>query len=123
VGDGRLAACPASPNCVSSEAERPSQRVEPLKLAVPAEQAWPAVRQAVASLPRTRLVTQDAHHLHAECSSAVFGFVDDLELVLRAEQGVVALRSASRVGYSDMGVNRRRVEKLREALRRQGIVR
>jgi uncharacterized protein (DUF1499 family) len=62
-------------------------------------------------------------YLHAECASAVFGFVDDLELQLRASEGRIAVRSASRLGRSDLGVNRRRVEALRSELARQGVVR
>jgi uncharacterized protein (DUF1499 family) len=52
----------------------------------------------------------------------VFGFVDDLELHLRAAEGVIAVRSASRLGYSDLGVNRRRIEDLRALLIKQGTV-
>jgi uncharacterized protein (DUF1499 family) len=69
------------------------------------------------------VVEETANYLHAECASALFGFVDDLELHLRESNNIVAIRSASRVGYSDLGVNRRRVEGLREALRARGIVR
>ena len=62
-------------------------------------------------------------YIHAECSSAVFGFVDDLELHLRAAQKLIAVRSASRLGHSDFGVNRKRVENLRTRLQKQGVVR
>ena len=118
-----LAACPSSPNCVSSDAGDPPHRVPALEIAAPAPEAWRAARLAVAGLPRTRIVTETADYLHAECASAIFGFVDDLELDLRPSEGLIAVRSASRVGRSDLGVNRRRVEDLRSALRRQGVVR
>jgi len=62
-------------------------------------------------------------YLHAECSSAFFGFVDDIELHLRSAQGVIAVRSAARLGHSDLGVNRKRVEKLRSLLTQQGVIR
>jgi uncharacterized protein (DUF1499 family) len=68
------------------------------------------------------VITESDNYLHAECESAVFGFVDDLELHLRSLEGVIAVRSASRLGYSDLGVNRRRVERLRAMLARQGVV-
>jgi uncharacterized protein (DUF1499 family) len=125
VSGGALAACPASPNCVSSDAgpTDSAHAVEAFALAVPAERAWPAVVEAVSALPRTTIVTKTADYLHAECRSALFRFVDDLELYLRPSQGTIAVRSASRIGYSDLGVNRRRVESLREALREQGVVR
>jgi uncharacterized protein (DUF1499 family) len=77
----------------------------------------------VAKLPRTRIVTDAEGYLHAECRSALLGFVDDLELHLRPADAQIAVRSASRLGYSDMGVNRRRVEALRAALAARGVIR
>jgi uncharacterized protein (DUF1499 family) len=68
-------------------------------------------------------VNETPGYLHAECRSALFGFVDDLELHLRVSEGVIAVRSASRLGYSDLGVNRRRVEILRTSLINRGMVR
>ena len=123
LDDSRLGPCPSSPNCVSSDAGDPGHRIPPFELAVPAPEAWNAARLAVARLPRTRVVAQTPDHLHAECSSALFGFVDDLELELRGAQGLIAVRSASRTGYGDLGVNRRRVERLRALLVEQGVVR
>jgi uncharacterized protein (DUF1499 family) len=108
---------------VSSDAGDGRHAIAPLVLAGPPDDAWRAVRAAVGALPRTRIVSETPASLHAECRSALFGFVDDLELELRAAEGVIAVRSASRVGYSDLGVNRRRVESLRAALREQGAVR
>ena len=69
-------------------------------------------------LPRTQIVRLDAGYLHAECRSALMGFVDDLELHLRAGDGTIAVRSASRLGWSDMGVNRQRVHELERAFER-----
>jgi len=77
----------------------------------------------VENWPRVKLVIQRDDYLHAECRSRVFGFVDDLELHLRAAENIIAVRSAARLGHSDFGVNRRRVEALRAALQAQGIVR
>jgi uncharacterized protein (DUF1499 family) len=123
VREGRLAPCAGSPNCVSSDAGDAQHGIAPLALAAPAADAWRAARDAVAALPRTAIVAESAGYLHAECRSALFRFVDDLELHLRDAEGVIAVRSASRVGYSDLGVNRRRVEALRSALRARGVVR
>ena len=79
------------------------------------------MRDAVAAMPRTRIVEERPGYLHAECTSRIFRFVDDLEL-LRSETGDrVDVRSASRVGYGDWGVNRARVESLREALVAAGV--
>ena len=122
VDNGRLAPCPASPNCVCSEACDQQHLAPPFRLKLPAAEAWEAVKQMVQQLPRTRIITQTDAYLHAECSSAVFGFVDDLELYLRPTDNIIAVRSASRLGYSDFGVNRKRVENLRARLRQQHII-
>ncbi len=123
IHGGELAPCPNSPNCVSSDASKPLHRVEPLSLKQSPEEAWSTVRAAVESIPRVSIITDTGDYLHAECSSALMGFVDDLELHLRGERGEIAVRSASRLGYGDLGVNRRRVEALRQDLQRQGVVR
>jgi uncharacterized protein (DUF1499 family) len=123
VSSSGMTPCPSSPNCVSSDAGDGDHQVSPLQLAVPATEAWLAARALVSKLPRTRIVSEKPDYLHAECRSALFGFVDDLELNLRPAEGIIAIRSASRIGYSDLGVNRRRVEALRSSLLSRGIIR
>jgi len=118
-----LAPCPRSPNCVSSDAKDKGHRVEPLELTAPPERAWKAARAAVAALARTKITAESDTALHAECKSLLLGFVDELDLRLRPAEGVIAIRSASRSGYSDMGVNRKRVEHLRSVLRKRGVAR
>lgn len=115
ASDGRLAPCPSSPNCVSSRSDDARHRVEPLSLAGNVDAAWLALKEQVAALPRTRIVEQSPLYVRAECRSALFGFVDDLELLLDREAARIQVRSASRTGYGDMGVNRRRIEELRRA--------
>jgi uncharacterized protein (DUF1499 family) len=122
VKNSRLAPCPSSPNCVSSDDGDAVHSISSLQLALPPGQTWPVVQATVAGLPRTKIITQTDDYLHAECSSAVFGFVDDLELHLRPVQNLIAVRSAARLGRSDLGVNRRRVENLRLLLRQRGVV-
>ena len=123
VKGSRLAACPSSPNCVSSDDADISHRIEAFRLAVPAADAWRTVRSTIASQPRTKIITETDDYFHAECSSWFFGFVDDLELHLRATQNIVGVRSAARLGHSDFGVNRKRVENLRVELIKQGVIR
>ena len=95
----------------------------PLELAAPPDEAWQRVREFVSELPRTRIVAETSDYIHAECRSLLLGFVDDLELHLRPAENIVAIRSASRLGYSDLGVNRRRVEHLRASLTSRGVLR
>lgn len=121
VSEGRLAPCPEAPRCVSSDATDDGQRVAPLQFTGPADDAWQAAVEAVRQLPRTTVITRTDDYLHAECRSAVFRFVDDLELLLRGDRGEIAIRSSARLGYYDFGVNRRRVESLRNTLRERGI--
>lgn len=123
VRAGRLSPCPCSPNCVSSDADDIDHNVPLFELARPGLDGWQAVKQAVLQLPRVTLVSETQDYLHAECRSGFFGFVDDLELYLRADQKTVAVRSAARLGYSDFGVNRKRVEVLRAALFERGAIR
>jgi len=123
VSDNRLAACPDSPNCVSSDAQDDKQRVLPFYLVSNTADKWADVIDAIGTIPRTTLITQTDRYLHVECKSLVFRFVDDLELLMNPESGEISVRSASRLGYSDMGVNRKRVEALRQILLEKGIVR
>ena len=119
-----LEACPSTPNCVSSASSEEASQIEPLRLAVAPDAAWQALRKAVSELPRTRVVTDQEGYLHAESRSALIGYVDDLELMLRADDGeIIDIRSASRVGRSDLGVNRQRVESLRQVLMNDGVIR
>jgi uncharacterized protein (DUF1499 family) len=115
--------CGERPNCVSSEARDEAHRVEAFPITASPEAAWAGVREVVAALPRTRIAAESPGYLRAECRSRLFRFVDDLELELLPGEQRIAVRSASRVGYSDLGVNRRRVEDLRSALRGRGLIR
>jgi uncharacterized protein (DUF1499 family) len=120
--NAQLKPCPSSPNCVSTDTTNTKQQLSPFKIKGSASVAWEELRQQVDLLPRTKIIAVTSEYLHAECRSALFGFVDDLEFLLRSEQGVIAVRSAARVGYSDFGVNKKRVETLRAALVSQGVI-
>jgi len=116
AGPGRLARSPKR-NVVGSLVDRPALRVSPLGFGGgkgEADRAWAAARAAVLELPKTRIVREAPGYLHAECASAIFGFVDDLELEFAPGGQAIHLRSASRVGRSDFGANRGRIERLRE---------
>jgi uncharacterized protein (DUF1499 family) len=122
VSDGRLATCPDKPNCVASDAEDETKRIEPFRFEGDQAAAWTALQNAVAGLDRTTVVTADDTYLHAEARSRIFGFVDDLEFHLRPEERLIALRSAARTGYSDFGVNAERLYTLRARLMEDGVL-
>jgi len=119
----RLATCPDTPNCVSSEAQDARHAVAPMQLAGNSEKAWAEIRAKVDALPRSRIVTATENYLHATLKSRLFGFIDDLELKLDPQTKMIGIRSASRTGAYDLGVNRRRVENLRQQLKAVALIR
>lgn len=122
VVDGRLTECPAWPRCVSSASVDPDRRVAAYAIAGNADHAWAEAREAVAQMPRTRIVTRAEGYLHAEVLSPWHVYTDDLELLLRREERQIAVRSSARIGYYDFEVNRDRVEALRAELVERGAV-
>ena len=116
VSNGQLAPCPESPNCVSSQSTNKKQRVEPIPFKGTSAEALAKLRNVIQSMKRAKIVKEEDDYLHAEFRSALFGFVDDVEFLLEEESRVIHVRSASRTGYSDFGVNRRRVETIRSKL-------
>ena len=113
VKDGRLAPCRRTPNCVSSHAD-PSDREHYI---APLAGTIAEVLKAVQSLPRTRVVQSNANYLYAEFRSKLLGYVDDVEFFFDGKETQV--RSASRLGRRDFGVNRARVEEIRRLIKRQ----
>ena len=109
----RLAPCPPSPNCVCSQDSDPAHAIACIAYTVPPMMARQLLLQVLAERPRTRIITAEERYIHAECRSAVFRFVDDVEFVLEAPRRCIACRSAARLGWYDFGVNRRRMEAVR----------
>ncbi len=116
VVEGRLSPCPASPNCVSTQAENARQPMAPIPWSGPPAAAIEVIANLVEAMPRARVVTKTDHYLHAEFTTLLFRFVDDVEFFVDETAGAIHYRSASRVGHSDLGVNRRRMERLARAL-------
>jgi uncharacterized protein (DUF1499 family) len=115
VHGGRLADCPDTPNCVCSQAGDELHGIEPLRYQGRADRAMARLREVLEDLPRTRVVEASDKYLHAECTSLLFRFVDDVEFLQDETAGVIHCRSASRAGRGDLGVNRRRIEAIRQA--------
>lgn len=109
----RLPPCPSTPNCVSTQAERARQRMEPIPYEGPLGVARGRMLRVLRSLPRTTLVEEGPALLRAECRSLVFRFVDDVEIRFDDAAKLIHFRSASRLGRSDFGVNRARMERVR----------
>lgn len=112
--DGNDMNCPDSPNCVSSLASDSAHFIAPLTFNDQPQAAMQRLKAALLSEKRVTIVKEQADYLHAEVRSFIFRFVDDVEFTLVPEQGPFQIRSSSRVGYSDFGVNRRRIERIRQ---------
>ena len=114
--DATLAPCPDKPNCVSSQADADGDHyVAPLEAGDSVLSSIRKVTRALDAMERVSWTQEGPNHIHAEFTSSLFGFVDDVDLMVE-DDGTVHVRSASRTGYWDMGVNRKRVEALREQL-------
>jgi uncharacterized protein (DUF1499 family) len=118
--DSRLAPCPRTPNCVSTQAPPGRQHMDPIPYTGSLADARERLLRVLRTRPRTRVVREDADFLHAECRSALFRFVDDVEFVLDDTAKEIRFRSASRLGRSDFGVNRKRMEEIRRAFLEAG---
>jgi uncharacterized protein (DUF1499 family) len=122
LDDGRLKPCPDAPHCVSSDETREGYAIAPLKAKGAAGAAWATLVADVAAMPGVRAEASTRGYLHLTVRTPTMGYVDDVEFVLRADRGEIAMRSCSRLGYYDFGVNRDRLEALRERLRAAGVV-
>lgn len=118
VKEGTLAACPSSPNCVSSQSpkEDAEHYIEPLTYSGSPDEAIAKLKSMITDMERTEMITSENRYLYSEFTSKLMGFVDDVEFYLDESAGVIHVRSASRLGQSDLGVNRKRVEEIRAKL-------
>jgi uncharacterized protein (DUF1499 family) len=116
VTEGHLAKCPTTANCVSSFSTDATHQVEPIRYSTSLGQAMADLKQAIQSLPNTEIIRESDNYLYAEFTSRILGFVDDVEFYFDSP-GLIQVRSASRLGESDFGVNRRRVSVIRVLMR------
>ncbi|HHJ38192.1 MAG TPA: DUF1499 domain-containing protein [Methylothermaceae bacterium] len=115
---GWLLPCPDSPNCVSSHAN-PNDKTHylpPIAFTDEPEKVWERLQKLLKSFPDATIVESKNNYLRAEFRSKLFGFVDDVEFLLDRDDKVIHFRSASRVGHSDLGANRKRIEMIRATL-------
>jgi uncharacterized protein (DUF1499 family) len=119
VREGRLAPPKRTPNNVHSQIDKavdPAHYIEALRYQGEPGSAWAKLLGVVNGLERVKVVSSGPNYLYAEFSSRLMGYVDDVEFYLDEQAGVIHVRSASRLGRSDLGVNRERVESVRALL-------
>ncbi|BAZ47995.1 hypothetical protein NIES4103_06000 [Nostoc sp. NIES-4103] len=117
INNGYLSVCPASNNCVVSQNADPKHAIDPIPYHVSRDAARETLLKVLTVVPRTEVIEQTDNYIHALSKSRIFKFIDDVEFYFPPDESVIHLRSASRVGESDLGVNRRRMEQIRLALR------
>ena len=116
VSNSKLTPCPKTPNCVSSQAQDKEHYIEPIKFEGTQQEAHDRLLQIIESEKRTKILTEQESYIRVEFTSALFRFVDDVEFYFpnqKTGETIIHVRSASRVGRSDLGVNRKRIERIR----------
>ena len=112
VKDNRLSPCPSSPNCVSSQSNDERHKIDPIRFNSTPAEAMNRLKRLIRGMERTKVIRETQDYLHVEFRT-LLGFVDDAEFYVEEGVKVIHLRSASRVGYWDLGVNRKRMESIR----------
>ena len=112
IQNGQLKQCPSTPNCVCSEDMADEAYIKPLSFRLPANEAWVSIKYVIKE-SGGRVIAEETDYLRAEYETTLFRFIDDVEFRLDRKHQQIQVRSASRVGQSDLGANRQRVEQLR----------
>lgn len=115
VKEGKLVSCPATPNCVVSQGGDEEHVIAPIAYESDRATARQNLIDILGIVPRTKIVTQSDDYILAESESRLMGFVDDTEFYFPKGDKVIQMRAAARLGESDLGVNRRRLEQIRLA--------
>ncbi|MCA9004344.1 MAG: DUF1499 domain-containing protein [Planctomycetaceae bacterium] len=117
--EDRLAPCPDSPNCVCSQDQSELHQIAPLTFTGDPTEARQRLLDILKQQKGCQVVDQEGDYVRAEFRSFLFRFVDDVEFLFDSRQNVVQVRSASRIGHSDLGVNRKRIETIRTLFSRE----
>ncbi|ELK47597.1 DUF1499 domain-containing protein [Halobacillus sp. ACCC02827] len=124
VKSGRLSACPDKPNCVSTQADQEEKRMSPLPFTRDLETSKKHIMNVLGDMDRTKVEIEEDHYIHTVVTTKVLKFKDDVEFYFDPDERVIHFRSASRVGYSDFGVNKKRMQEISkkyEQVRRQEL--
>ena len=112
--DGKFYPCPKTPNCASTQSTDELHKIEPITYDSSLENAKEKIVKIINSMKRTEIITQTENYIHIEFKSKLFKFVDDVEFYFDDREKIIHFKSASRVGRSDLGVNRKRMENIRK---------
>jgi len=113
IKNGQLAAVPKSPNCVSSQNGSKKHGIKAFQLYDDPTSEMLRLKDILGNLKGVTIISYTKDYIYAECKSPLMRFDDDLEFYHAPNSNVFHVRSASRLGYSDLGMNRSRVEKIR----------
>ena len=119
IVDSKLRPCPPSPKCISSFAEDDKYGTSSFYFAGESVPAWQSLTSIIRDMDRAEIISQTGTYLHVEFTSPIFRFVDDVEFLLDPKSRKIDMRSASRMGYSDFGVNSRRLKKIHKLFSEQ----
>ncbi|MBD1914298.1 MULTISPECIES: DUF1499 domain-containing protein [Cyanophyceae] len=121
IQDGKLFPCPSTSNCVVSQGADKDHAIAPIAYTGSREEARKLLIRVLGVVPRTEIATQQENYIRVKSTSRIMGFVDDTEFYLPEDEPVIHVRGAARLGESDLGVNRRRLEQIRFALQDLGV--
>ena len=114
IVDGKFHPCPDTPNCVSTQAADNKHKIDPIQYSGSLSEAKEKIVKIINSLKRSKIITNKENYIHAEFRTATFRFVDDVEFLFDDSEKIIHFRSRARLGISDMGVNRKRMEIIRK---------
>lgn len=121
IQHGKLLPCPSTPNCVVSQDAGEDHAIAPIAYTRSRDEARELLTKVLGVVPRTEILTQQENYIRVKSTSRMMGFVDDTEFYLPEDEPVIHVRAAARLGESDLGVNRRRLEQIRFALQDLGV--
>lgn len=117
VSQGKLAPMPKSPNAVSSQSDDPEKKVSPIAFKGNLNESKEVIKRALEAYGNIIIVTEEGNYIHAVSTTSTMKYHDDLEFYFDEKSAIIHYRSASRVGYSDRGLNRERYDRLIELLK------
>ena len=117
MSDHQPKECPDSPNCVSTQTSQKSKKMDPIPFKLAPDEVVKIIKSVIENLPNTRLENESSSYLHYTFKSRIFRFTDDVEFLIDPDEKLIHFRSASRTGYSDLGVNRKRMTAIEKGIK------